>query len=294
MAERDDRVLTTTRVLCLAIVPFLLVAFVVLFLFPDRTDDHFAWTIRPRMTPMMLGAVYLGGAYYFARAARAREWHRIAAGLVPVTVFATMLGITTVVHWDKFDHGHVAFWLWAGLYFGAPGLVFAAWLANQRHRPPRDTGDGPLELPRPARLGIAGLAVLATATSLLLFLWPAQAISWWPWALTPLTSRVMGALFALGIGGFLLAADGRWSATKLLLEVEMVMLALIVVAGIASRDDFLTDRPLTYMFLAGFTVTLVASVALYARMTGRERADDPTLPDHGSTPPVPGTPLTPA
>lgn len=43
----DDRVLAYTRVLSLAIVPFLLVAFAVLYLFPGDTKRLFAWTINP-------------------------------------------------------------------------------------------------------------------------------------------------------------------------------------------------------------------------------------------------------
>ena len=39
---RDDRVLAYTRVLSLAIVPFLLAAFVVLYLFPGDTKRLFA------------------------------------------------------------------------------------------------------------------------------------------------------------------------------------------------------------------------------------------------------------
>ena len=54
-----------------------------------------------------------------------------------MALFATLLGVATVVHWDRFNHGHVAFWLWAGLYFTAPFLVVAAWLANRRYAPPR-------------------------------------------------------------------------------------------------------------------------------------------------------------
>lgn len=42
-------------------------------------------------------------------------------------------GIATVIHWDKFTHDHVAFWLWAGLYFTTPFLVFAVWAANRGH-----------------------------------------------------------------------------------------------------------------------------------------------------------------
>ena len=51
MTDRDGRVLPVTRALSIAIIPFLVVAFVVLFAYPDDTRRLFAWPISPRMTP---------------------------------------------------------------------------------------------------------------------------------------------------------------------------------------------------------------------------------------------------
>jgi hypothetical protein len=58
----DDRVLPETRWLSALIVPFLLVAFVLLYVFPSDTDRLFAWTIRPDMTPLIMGAGYISGS----------------------------------------------------------------------------------------------------------------------------------------------------------------------------------------------------------------------------------------
>ena len=63
-ATRDDRVLAYTRALSMVILPFLLVAFVLLFFFPGDTKTLFAWTIKPTMTPMVLASAYLGGASF--------------------------------------------------------------------------------------------------------------------------------------------------------------------------------------------------------------------------------------
>src|SRR4051794_27867227 len=93
---RDDRVLPLTRGVAYAIVPFLVVAFAVLYPWPDDTGRLFAWRIRPTMTAMMLGSAYLGGAYFFLRAARAAAWHTIKGGFVPVGVFASLMGVTTI------------------------------------------------------------------------------------------------------------------------------------------------------------------------------------------------------
>ena len=120
---RDDRVLRYTRVLSGVIVPFLLAAFVILYVFPGDTKRLFAWTIRPTMTPMVLASAYLGGAYFFVRVLRERRWAAVKTGFLSVALFASLLGVATVVHWDKFNHQHVSFWTWATLYFTTPFLV---------------------------------------------------------------------------------------------------------------------------------------------------------------------------
>ena len=138
---RDDRVLALTRWVSLVIIPFLVVAFVVLVPWPTDTGRLFAWQIKPTLTSMVLGSVYLGGAYFFLRAFRAKEWHTVKGGFVPVGTFAALMGVATIAHWDKFLHTHVAFWLWAGLYFTTPFLVFLVFLANRKHDAPATGAD---------------------------------------------------------------------------------------------------------------------------------------------------------
>jgi hypothetical protein len=266
---KDDAVLPATRALSAFIVPFLVVAFVVLYGLPKDTDKWFAWTIKPPMTPMTLGAVYLGGAYFFVRAFRATEWHTIKAGFVAVGTFASLMGVATILHWDRFNHSHVAFWLWGGLYFTTPFLVWGVWAANRR----RGSSPGPddLMLPPAGRLGIAATGGLAVVAGLFLFLLPDQAIDVWPWTLTPLTSRVMGALFMLGIAELGVLADARWSAARIMLQVEAFMLALILVAAARAHADFDASNPMTWILLGGFLVALVSAVALSVTMDRRAR-----------------------
>jgi hypothetical protein len=51
---RDDRVLPLTRIVAYVIVPFLVVAFAVLYPVPTDTAHLFAWHIVPTLTPMIL------------------------------------------------------------------------------------------------------------------------------------------------------------------------------------------------------------------------------------------------
>jgi len=261
--EHDDRILPETRWLAAVIIPFLVVAFIILYFWPHDTDKLFAWTIKPAMTPMMLAAAYLGGIYFFARVIPAKQWHLVKLGFLPVTAFATLLGIATLLHWDRFNHSHISFYTWTILYFTTPFLVFAVWLRN------RTTDSG---IPEPNELiihpmirlliGIIGLITLAV--SLLLFLQPALMISLWPWMLTPLTARVVGAMFALpGIVGLGIATEKRWSAARIILEAQACSIVVILIAAAFSLDDFAPSNPLTWLFVGGLTFLLVAIAALY-------------------------------
>jgi hypothetical protein len=266
---RDGRVLPLTRGVAWFIVPFLVVAFAVLWPVPTDTDTLFAWHIVPTLTPMILGSAYLGGAYFFVRAGRATQWQAVKGGFVPVAMFATLLGIATIIHWDKFHHRHVAFWLWAGLYFTTPFLIAYVYLSNRRHDPPVVPGDVVMPVMAARIIGVVG--ALALITGLFLFFVPARAISVWPWPLTPLTARVMGAVFCLGIAGIGAMIDRRWHSARIPLQVALVMLALILVAGIRAPGELADANILTWTFVAGFTVVTLATAIFYVRMERLDR-----------------------
>ena len=264
---RDDRVSALTRWVSLVIIPFLVVAFVVLVPWPTDTARLFAWEIKPTLTPMVLGSVYLGGAYFFLRAFRAKEWHTIKGGFVPVGTFATLMGVATIAHWDKFLHTHVAFWLWAGLYFTTPFLVFWVFLANRKHDAPATGADLLLSVGVSRIIAVVG--GLSLLTGMFLFLLPTRAVTIWPWTLTPLTSRVLGAIFCLGIAGLGVLFDRRWSSARVLLQVAALMLALIVVAGARATGEFDSANAMTWLISGGFAAVFAAIIVLYLRMETR-------------------------
>jgi len=266
VSSNEDRVLPATRALSVFIIPFLVVGFVVLFFWPADTRRLFAWTINPPLTAMVLGSVYLGGAWFFVQAARATNWRTIKGGFVPVGTFATIMGLNTILHWDKFNHDHVAFWLWTGLYFTTPFLVFAVWLANRRVAG-QPEADGDRRLSDPARTAIALIGLAATGMGLFLFLTPERALDGWPWMLTPLTARGTGGIFCLGVAGVGIVFDRGWPAARIPLQVAMVMLVLILVSVVRGWDDLDTSKAFTWVLVPGFAAVLVGSALVYRRMS---------------------------
>lgn len=266
---KDDAVLRLTRVVSAALVPFLVVGFMVVYVFPNDTERLFAWGINPPMTSMMLGSAYLGGAFFFVRAFRSRQWHTLKVGFVSVGLFAALMAVATIIHWDKFNHEHLAFWLWTLLYFVAPVLVAVLYVTNRRTERPQTPTE--VQLPPMARSVIGALGVVAVAFGVFLFVLPEEAIDIWPWAVTPLTARVLGATLMLGIAGLGMFADPRWTTARLMLQVEIFMMALILVGAVRASDDFNYSRAITWLFVGGFSSTLVASIALMLTMDARAR-----------------------
>ena len=268
-ATRDDRVLARTRLLSAVIVPFLLAGFVLLYLFPGDTKRLFAWTINPTMTSMVLASAYLGGAYFFLRVLREPRWNVVKTGFLSVALFASLLGVATIVHWDKFNHRHVAFWLWAALYFTTPFLVIGTWFANRRFAAAARVDER--RLGGVARWIVGLIGLLALIQGIVMFLAPTQVIAIWPWTLTPLTCRVVGAIFCLGSAGIGVLVDPRWSTVRLMLQVETLMVALMLIAAVRARAEFDTGRPVTWLMLGGFVAVLLGSAYLWYTMEMRLR-----------------------
>ena len=106
-----------------------------------------------------------------------------------------------------------------------------------------------------------------------LFAFPGRAAAVWPWQLTPLTARVLGAIFALGIAGLGVLADRRWTSARILLQLAVFMLTLILVAGVRASGELDPSNVLTWLIGAGFTAALVGVAVLYARMRARQAPD---------------------
>src|SRR5258708_23170023 len=161
---RNDRVCPETRWVSVIIVPFLVAAFVILYLFPDHTQEFFAWGIQPRMSALMLGAAYIGGAYFFVRVAANARWHWVKVGFLPVASFATLMGIATILHWDRFNHSYLSFFACAALYFTTPFIVFLLWLRNRSTDPGPHTSPA-RRVPPLVRLSIGIVGDLTLLTS---------------------------------------------------------------------------------------------------------------------------------
>lgn len=252
----DDRVLQATRVISIVIIPVLTAAFVILYAFPTRTEQLWAWEMRPTMRAMVMGAGYFSGAYFFYRAATVGQWHRIGLGFVAVTAFAGVLGIVTVVHWDRFNHGHVSFWAWALLYFSTPVLLPCLWARNSR-RDPHTLEPGDRVVPTPVRAAMAVVGTAQLVGAAVMFFRPTAIVARAPWALSPLTCRSLSAFAAFpSIVYVAFAFEKRWSSFQILIEVIIAGMVLIGIAAVRARAEFDGSAAVVWGWRAGLIVAL--------------------------------------
>jgi hypothetical protein len=193
------------RVLLVVAAVLVVLAGTQLFVFTQRTDEYFAWTIANPLTAAFLGAAYWGSFVIETLAAQERAWANARIAVPSVLVFTVLTLVVTFVHLEQFHLGsqfaantRAVTYGWIAIYALVPlllGVVLVAQLRAPGTDPPR-------EHPPPAWLnGVIGVhAVLLLGLGCVLLVSPATGARVWPWALTPLTGRAIGAwLVGLGV-----------------------------------------------------------------------------------------------
>jgi hypothetical protein len=186
-----------------------LLTFVPTWVWSNHTATRFAWAIKPPLTAAFMGAGYVAAAVLAFLAARERflAHARIA---IPVTVVFSLLTLAaTFAHFDRFFTDRLITWLWVVLYAAVPSLLIV--FALRQLRTPG--GDPPREAPLPrwarAVLGGQGLILLTLGTAL--YAAPQTVDVLWPWSLSALTGRIVGAwLVGLGLAALHGVWEGDW------------------------------------------------------------------------------------
>ena len=271
-AARDDAVTPAMRVAAVVVVAVLVPALIILWGLPADTDDLWAWTIHPDLTPIFMGAGYGAGAYFFLRVYRARRWHEVSVGVISAAFFALLMLLTTIAHYDKFNHGDapalaaIAFYGWTIVYILSPWIVAYLWWRNQP-ADPREPEPGETLVPENVRLVARVAAVGALAGAAIVLVAPSVAIDNWGWGLTPLTARVLACFTAqVGFAFVLLSLDARWSSWRVLVQTFLIAVALLLVGALRAWDAFDTSNVLTWVYLAGLAGGALALLALWRSM----------------------------
>jgi hypothetical protein len=229
-----------------------------LYLRSDRTDSWFAWTIHPPLTAAVLGAGYWASFVLELLSARERLWARTRVAVPAVLLFSTLTLAITLVHADRF-HFHsprlitrAGTWGWLVVYVSVP--VAMSWLlvAQLRQARPEPARVAPLAAWVRVVLAVQAAVMLLVGVPLLLA--PSVLLGAWPWALTPLTGRAIGA-WAIGIGTIAAHAvweNDWWRLRPMMLSYTMLgVLQLTAVLRYPTELDWSDPAAVVYVcFLA--------------------------------------------
>jgi hypothetical protein len=270
-----------TLLLVAAVLVFL--AGVQLFVFTERTDRYFAWTIQPPLTAAFLGAAYWSSVAFELLASRAKAWADARIAVPAVFVFTTLTLIATLVHRDKF-HFVASFeastravtWAWLAVYTVVPILMVVLWVRQAR----APGGDPPRDHPLPVWLTalVCTQAVVLLALGAWMFVAPTSAAEVWAWPLTELTGRAIAA-WLLGLG--VAAAHAVWERDAVRLRpaaVAYLGFGILETWALARYRDTVDWSSPEGLALAVFVAsTLVTGAA--ALLVGRERTSGSDQPD---------------
>ena len=268
---KNDAIYPSTRIVAAILIPFLVLAFVILYFFPEDSGERFAWRIWPPVMAAYVGAGYLGGAYLFLRALFGRRWHRVAAGFPAVTVFAICMLLITYLHWNRYYVDHFPFQLWLGLYIVAPVLVPVLWLRN-RMTDPEAPEPNDMLVPKWFRWLVFLFGLMMSLIVILGFVYPSALMDFWPWQLSELTARLLagwGALLA--VANIYISFEPRWSAWRIGVESIALWHALFLVAAVIHREDFTGSGLFNWYALAvlGILLFMVAAYLFMERAIRR-------------------------
>lgn len=231
-----------------------LAASVLLYGFPGATATWFAWTVAPEVSAAFLGGGYAAGFVLVAGTARQRLWAAARVGVITIFVFVVATLAATLLHLDRFHFGNggsaaAAAWIWMAVYVGVP-VAMAGMFAVQS----RVTGEDPPvrePLPPPLRWLLAGQAVVLTGTGAALLLAPGWVAAGWPWELTPLTGRAVGAwCLPLGLAAALVLAERDLDRLRVPALAYLVLAVLHTVALGRFAADIRWQLPATWIYVA--------------------------------------------
>src|SRR5712692_2615858 len=172
-------------------------------IFSEQTSTYFAWTIAPPLTAAFLGASYWAAVPVEILAARQSVWAKARVAVPAIWLFTTLTFVATLLHFDRFHFSSPiasaqgAAWFWLAIYAGVPiAMALIGWI--QIRKPGADPPLGSLA-PLWMRIVVLGQGVGMLVFGAGLFVAPTFVGPLWPWTLTALTGRAVGA-WLIGLG----------------------------------------------------------------------------------------------
>jgi hypothetical protein len=226
---------------------------------PANTKVNFAWPIQPVVMAAVLGAFYISTAPLFLLAVFANRWQMIRVMVLPSALFSTVQFIVTFLHWQKFSLGTIPFYVWFASYILPPPIFVAAYWWHQRQAgssagsSSSGSSDDPLPLWLQRMFLICGAGL--TTMAIVVFVFPNLLIPYFPWKLTPLTTRSLcGWLIAVGTLMLSVLRENDRTRARLASVMLILVLPTILLQMARFSDQVDWSNPVLWAGLVLFTV----------------------------------------
>jgi hypothetical protein len=244
-----------------------------LFVLTEQTENFFAWTIAVPLSAAWLGAGYCSGIALLWPAARQRLWSRARIAVPAVLALTLAMVVTTFIHLELFHldgplgAATLAAYGWIASYILVPAAIMLL-LPRQLRAAGHNASRG-LPLPPWIRVLLVGQAAVLLAIAGALLVTPERAASLWPWTLTPLTARAIGA-WLMGTG--VVVAQWNWENSTDRTRIPAVsslvfaLLQFVALARYPAEVEWGTPQAWVYLlFLAGMLFTGIGGVVISNR-----------------------------
>ncbi len=255
-----------------------------LTIFTEQTATYFAWPIAPPLTAAFLGASYWAAVPVEVIAARQSTWASARVAVPAIWLFTTLTLVATLLHRDKFNFSSPtqsaqgAAWFWLAIYVGVPVAMLIIWMLQLR----APGGDPPRGPPAPTwmRIVVLGQGIGMLTVGAGLFLAPDAVKQGWPWFLTPLTARAIGAwLIGIGFAAFHASRENDFLRIRPLGGGYIAFGILQFIAIVRYSGDVNWGAPAAWVYLAFLASVLpVGFFGWFGHRTPEHAVEEPAGP----------------
>src|SRR5262249_46292703 len=211
----------------------------------------------PGLAARFVGALLISGATYSGLTAIART-NLPFAGMLLTGSGYSLIALVGVLHGGELGWT-TALLVWAAIW-AVVALIFTVLLIGAPRRPHPMVAAQPL--PPAVRIFFTLHMLLVAPVGLAMYLAPVWAQSHWPWTLTPINIRLIGAMFVVTAAlSFWCRRQRAWEAVAPALATYGVFTLLALIASFIHFSLFNPARLVTWVFVAVYVV--VAGGAWY-------------------------------
>lgn len=267
----QTKLLTPGMRLMLFVAAFLVFSVgVSLFLLTGKTDRYFAWTIANPLTAAFLGAGYWASGLLEFAAGRETAWANARVGVPAVLLFTVLTLVVTLVHWESFHFDDPDFvaqagtWFWLAVYALVPMIMGT--LLLQVGWSVEDAVDTSKPLPTAMRVAVFAQGGVMLLLGAALLVQPSSVDQLWPWSLTELTGRAIGAwLCALGVAALHTSFENNLRRVRPVL-ISYLLLAVLQIIALLRYTDIPDWSNVRIWIYVAFLVSMLVCGAILCRV----------------------------